>query len=62
MPGPSIVLRHLGPGLGALFGLVGLIGQGFEAGVLWSLVGFFLGKSLQSTLWTVSAGRSRTDR
>lgn len=33
--------------------VVGFAIHGAEGGVLWSLVGYFLGKAIQSTLWTV---------
>lgn len=48
------------PGLvfGALCGVVGLALQGPDRAVLWLLVGFFLGKSLQSALWTISGTAS----
>ncbi|WP_459191727.1 hypothetical protein [Halosimplex sp. J119] len=44
------------PGIvfGVICGAVGLGLQGPEGAVIWLLVGFFVGKSLQSTLWTLS--------
>jgi len=37
-----------------LCGACGIALQGPESGILWLLVGYFLGKVLQSTLWTVT--------
>ncbi|MFB6195648.1 MAG: hypothetical protein ABEI80_05725 [Haloplanus sp.] len=48
---PSVVL-------GALSAAVGFAFQGAEGAVLWSLVGYFLGKSIRSTLRTVTPDRT----
>lgn len=50
----SSVLLHLGLVLGALCALAGVAFQGLEAGFLWLLVGYFLGKSAQSTVWALT--------
>jgi hypothetical protein len=39
-------------------GGVGLFVSGVEIAVLWALMGYFLGKIIQSTIWTV-AGDTR---
>jgi len=44
--------------LGILFAGVGVTLQGIESSVLWGLIGYFLGKSIQSMLWTVTGDRS----
>lgn len=49
----SATVRYLPYGLGVLGLVVGFAIHGAEGGVLWSLVGYFLGKAIQSTLWTV---------
>jgi len=46
----SSVTTHLGVVLGVLCAIGGFALQGPEGGVFWSLVGFFLGKSIQSTV------------
>ncbi|WP_167837431.1 hypothetical protein [Halosimplex halophilum] len=57
MPSLSSLAR---PGLllAALFGAAGVALRGPERAVLWALVGYFLGKSIQSTVWAVTAGHS----
>jgi len=57
MPSLSTLAR---PGLvfAALCGVVGAAVQRPERSVLWALVGYFLGKSVQSTVWAVTAGPS----
>ncbi|WP_181691249.1 hypothetical protein [Natronomonas sp. LN261] len=42
---------HLGVVFGVLCAIGGLAFQGPEGGVFWSFVGYFLGKSIQSTVW-----------
>lgn len=46
------------PGLavGVCCGVAGLALRGSEAAVLWFVVGYFLGKSLQSVFWTLTGG------
>lgn len=51
-------ISHLGVVVGGLAGGVGVVFQGPESGVLWSLVGYFLGKSVQSMVWAVAGNRS----
>jgi len=48
---PGVVLGLLCAGVGAVF-------QGIESSVLWGLVGYFLGKSIQSMLWSVTGGQT----
>ncbi|ELZ25626.1 hypothetical protein C475_09214 [Halosimplex carlsbadense 2-9-1] len=57
MPSLSPLAR---PGLllAASCGAVGAAVQSPERAVLWALVGYFLGKSIQSTVWAVTAGPS----
>lgn len=55
MHASSFAVENLGPLLGVFGGIVGLAVQGWESGVLWCLVGYFLGKSMQSTYWTLAA-------
>ncbi|WP_123537520.1 hypothetical protein [Halosimplex salinum] len=46
------------PGLlvGLLCGAAGFALRGTEAAVLWFVVGYFVGKSIQSTVWTLTGG------
>jgi hypothetical protein len=48
---PGVALGILCTGVGAAF-------QGVESGVLWGLIGYFLGKSIQSMLWSVTGQRT----
>jgi len=48
---PGVVLGIHCAGVGAVL-------QGSESSVLWGLIGYFLGKSIQSMLWTVSGDRA----
>lgn len=48
---PGVVLGLLCAGVGAVL-------QGIDGSVLWGLIGYFLGKSIQSILWTVTGERS----
>jgi len=48
---PGVVLGVLCAGVAAVL-------QGVEISVLWGLIGYFLGKSIQSMLWTVSGDRT----
>lgn len=48
------VATRPGPVFGVICGVVGLGLQGPERAILWVLVGFFIGKSLESTLWTIN--------
>ncbi|WP_170092925.1 hypothetical protein ACAH01_16535 (plasmid) [Halomicrobium sp. HM KBTZ05] len=41
-----------------LCGAVGFGLYGVESGVLWAIVGYFLGKSIESLFWTVTGGPS----
>jgi hypothetical protein len=50
---PSL-MSHSGLVVGVVCGVVGAALQGVEAGVLWFVVGYFAGKSLQSIYWTVT--------
>ncbi len=52
----SGTIRYLPYGLCILGIVIGFAIHGAEGGVLWSFVGYFLGKAIQSTFWTV--GRS----
>jgi hypothetical protein len=45
-----------GPVLAALCGIVAVAFHGLGTAVLWSVVGFFLGKSIRSTLRTFGRG------
>ncbi|WP_207592842.1 hypothetical protein [Halomontanus rarus] len=54
----SVTVRSLALGLGALGAVVGVTVYGVEGGVLWSLVGYFLGKAIQSTFWTIAGNHS----
>jgi len=49
---PSLV-AHPGLAAGVVCGVAGVALQGVEAGVLWFVVGYFVGKSLQSIYWAV---------
>jgi hypothetical protein len=51
----SAATSHLGVLFGGLCGIAGLAFQGIESAVIWSLVGYFLGKSVQSTLLALSS-------
>lgn len=44
----------------ALCLVVGLLLSDVAGGVLGGVVGYFLGKSVQSTVWAISSGRSST--
>jgi len=55
---PLSSLVHPGLVLGLLCGVVGVTLQTPERAVLWALAGYFLGKSIQSTVWAVTAGPS----
>jgi hypothetical protein len=48
---PGVVLGILCAGVGAVL-------QGIDSSVLWGLIGYFLGKSIQSMLWTVTGDRT----
>lgn len=54
----SFVESQLGIVLGVLCGLVGVALVEPESGLLSALVGYFLGKSVQSTLWTFRGERT----
>jgi len=54
----SPVVSRLGIVLGVLGGVVGLVVHSTEGAVLWALVGYFLGKSIRSTVRTVSGNRA----
>lgn len=54
----SLVESQLGIVLGVLWGLVGVALLDPESGLLSALVGYFLGKSIQSTLWTFRGERT----
>jgi hypothetical protein len=54
----SSVEPRLGIVLGVLCGIVGVVLRGPESGLLAAFVGYFLGKSLQSTLWTFRGQRT----
>ncbi|ACV49331.1 hypothetical protein [Halomicrobium mukohataei] len=41
-----------------LCGAVGFGLYGVESGVLWVIVGYFLGKSIESLFWTLTGGLS----
>jgi len=49
----SSTVTQLGPLLGGLCALAGFALHGVEGGTLGGLVGYFLGKTVQSTLWTL---------
>jgi hypothetical protein len=49
----SSAVTHLGLGLGFLCAIVGFALYGAEGGLLGGLVGYFLGKTIQSVLWTL---------
>lgn len=53
MPILSSVITYLGPALGALGAIAGLALQGMDGGILGGFVGYFLGKTMQSILWTL---------
>lgn len=52
----SSIPAHPGLAIGLLSGVVAAVLSGTQAGLLWFVVGYFVGKSLQSLLWTVSGG------
>jgi hypothetical protein len=54
----SLVESRLGIVLGALCGFVGVALTEPESGLLIALGGYFLGKSIQSTLWTFRCHRT----
>jgi hypothetical protein len=54
----SFVESQLGIVLGVLCGLVGVALLELESGLVSALVGYFLGKSIQSTLWTFRGERT----
>jgi len=54
----SYVTRNLPLSLGMLCAVVGFTVHGLEGGVLWALVGYFLGKAVQSTIWTFNGSRT----
>lgn len=56
MHAPKAVITHLGLLLGIIGGALGWVSQGLDAAVLLLLIGYFLGKSVQSTLWTITGG------
>jgi hypothetical protein len=49
----SSAVTHLESGLGALCAIAGFALHGAEGGILGGLVGYFLGKTIQSMLWTL---------
>ncbi|MFB6142660.1 MAG: hypothetical protein ABEJ30_04880 [Halorientalis sp.] len=51
-------IDHFGMLLGVACAIVGFAVQGPEGSVLWALVGYFLGKSIQSTYWTIVGERT----
>lgn len=53
MPTLLSATTYLGLGLGALCAVAGLVLHGTEGGLLGGLVGYFLGKTIQSMLWTL---------
>lgn len=52
----SSVVPHLGVVLGTLCAIAGFAFQGVEGAVLGCLVGYFLGKTVQSTIWAFTGG------
>jgi hypothetical protein len=54
MQTPEGAVNYLGFLLGSICAVVGFTVQGLESGVFWSLVGYFLGKAIQSVLWTIT--------
>jgi hypothetical protein len=50
--------NYPGAVLGILCAGVGAVLQGVESSVLWGLIGYFVGKSIQSTLWTITGERT----
>lgn len=49
----SFATTYFGLGLGALCAIAGLVLQGIEGSILGGLVGYFLGKTIQSLIWTL---------
>jgi hypothetical protein len=49
----SIGLLPLGLFVGICAGISGVLLQGIETAILWAIVGYFLGKSVQSVLWAL---------
>lgn len=58
MRGVSSAVSHLGILLGPLCAIVGLAVQGPESAALWAVVGYFLGKTTQSTYWAIAGERT----
>jgi len=56
MDGTATFLARAGPVLAVAGGIVGIAVGSPETAALWSLVGFFLGKSLVSVARTVTGG------
>ncbi|WP_435065733.1 hypothetical protein [Halobaculum sp. EA56] len=56
MPTLSSATTYFGLGLGALCAVAGLVLHGIEGGLLGGLVGYFLGKTIQSIFWTLFGG------
>lgn len=56
MPTLSSATTYLGLGFGALCAVAGLVFHGIESGLLGGLVGYFLGKTIQSIFWTLFGG------
>lgn len=54
----SIAITHLGIGVGCVGAIAGGAAGGVDGAVLAAIVGFFLGKSVQSIFWTVGGGPS----
>jgi hypothetical protein len=54
----SSVMRRPALVVGGVCALVGFLGQGLEAALLWALVGYFVAESLQSVIWTWTGGPS----
>lgn len=54
----SAIAARPGLGLGALGAAVGVSVQGPDQAIIWAIVAYFLGKAIQSTVWTLTAGSS----
>lgn len=50
----SVTMRYLALGLGIAGAVLGVAVHGVESGILWSLIGYFLGKAVQSTFRAVT--------
>ncbi len=50
--------QYLGLTMGVIGGVLGGASGGLEWGILGMLFGYFIGKSAQSMIWTVTRGRT----